>query len=49
MYEVCFDCRVTIEHARVRLRGGRGRGGASSSSGGRFPGRYARGSQDSRR
>ncbi|XP_016085507.1 serine/arginine-rich splicing factor 5-like [Sinocyclocheilus grahami] len=42
--ELCNE-RVTIEHARVRLRGGRGRGG----SGGRFPGRYARGSQDSRR
>ncbi|XP_051955023.1 serine/arginine-rich splicing factor 5-like isoform X2 [Xyrauchen texanus] len=42
--ELCNE-RVTIEHARVRLRGGRGRG----VSGGRFPGRYARGSQDSRR
>uniref|UniRef100_A0A671PKW6 RRM domain-containing protein n=2 Tax=Sinocyclocheilus TaxID=75365 RepID=A0A671PKW6_9TELE len=42
--ELCNE-RVTIEHARVRLRGGRGRGGG----GGRFPGRYSRGSQDSRR
>ncbi|XP_072541525.1 serine and arginine rich splicing factor 5b isoform X1 [Salminus brasiliensis] len=41
--ELCNE-RVTIEHARVRLRGGRGRGG-----GGRFPDRYGRGSQDSRR
>ncbi|XP_005160725.1 serine and arginine rich splicing factor 5b isoform X2 [Danio rerio] len=41
--ELCNE-RVTIEHARVRLRGGRGRGG-----GGRFPARYGRGSQDSRR
>ncbi|KAK7133008.1 hypothetical protein R3I94_015034 [Phoxinus phoxinus] len=38
--ELCNE-RVTIEHARVRLRGGRG--------GRRFPGRYSRGSQDSRR
>ncbi|XP_050994402.1 serine and arginine rich splicing factor 5b isoform X1 [Labeo rohita] len=44
--ELCNE-RVTIEHARVRLRGGRGRGGGGG--GGRFPGRYARGSQDSRR
>uniref|UniRef100_A0AAY5EFC2 RRM domain-containing protein n=1 Tax=Electrophorus electricus TaxID=8005 RepID=A0AAY5EFC2_ELEEL len=41
--ELCNE-RVTIEHARVRLRGGRGRGG-----GGRFPDRYSRGSQDGRR
>ena len=38
--------RVTIEHARVRLRGGRGRG---AGGGGRFPDRYGRGSQESRR
>ncbi|KAK9956533.1 hypothetical protein ABG768_014260 [Culter alburnus] len=49
--ELCNE-RVTIEHARVRLRGGRGRGGAGGGSGGgggRFPARYSRGSQDSRR
>lgn len=39
--------RVTIEHARVRLRGGRGRG--ASGGGGRFSDRYGRGSQSSRR
>lgn len=37
--------RVTIEHARVRLRGGRGR----RPGGGRFSDRYGRGSQSSRR
>nr|XP_029505221.1 serine/arginine-rich splicing factor 5-like [Oncorhynchus nerka] len=39
-------------HARVRLRGGRGRGGdrgGGGGGGGRFPDRYGRGSQDSRR
>ncbi|KAK7133007.1 hypothetical protein R3I94_015034 [Phoxinus phoxinus] len=55
--ELCNE-RVTIEHARVRLRGGRGGrggggggggGGGSGGGGGRFPGRYSRGSQDSRR
>ncbi|XP_036398401.1 serine and arginine rich splicing factor 5b [Megalops cyprinoides] len=38
--QLCSE-RVTIEHARMRLRGGRGRGGA-----GRFPGRFARESRD---
>nr|XP_046154950.1 serine/arginine-rich splicing factor 5-like isoform X2 [Oncorhynchus gorbuscha] len=50
--ELCNE-RVTIEHARVRLRGGRGRGGdrggGGGGGGGRFPDRYGRGSQDSRR
>uniref|UniRef100_A0A8C1NK69 Serine/arginine-rich splicing factor 5 n=1 Tax=Cyprinus carpio TaxID=7962 RepID=A0A8C1NK69_CYPCA len=47
--ELCNE-RVTIEHARVRLRGGRGRGGGGGGGdGGRFPARYSRGSQDSRR
>ncbi|XP_064882259.1 serine and arginine rich splicing factor 5b isoform X2 [Oncorhynchus nerka] len=47
--ELCNE-RVTIEHARVRLRGGRGRGGdRGGGGGGRFPDRYGRGSQDSRR
>ncbi|KAG1964160.1 serine and arginine rich splicing factor 5b [Pimephales promelas] len=52
--ELCNE-RVTIEHARVRLRGGRGGrgggggGGSGGGGGGRFPGRYSRGSQDSRR
>ncbi|XP_041715934.1 serine/arginine-rich splicing factor 5 isoform X1 [Coregonus clupeaformis] len=46
--ELCNE-RVTIEHARVRLRGGRGRGGDRGGGGGRFPDRYGRGSQDSRR
>ncbi|KAK6297777.1 hypothetical protein J4Q44_G00323600 [Coregonus suidteri] len=45
--ELCNE-RVTIEHARVRLRGGRGRGGDRGGGGGRFPDRYGRGSQDSR-
>uniref|UniRef100_A0A8C8FLK0 Serine/arginine-rich splicing factor 5 n=1 Tax=Oncorhynchus tshawytscha TaxID=74940 RepID=A0A8C8FLK0_ONCTS len=50
--ELCNE-RVTIEHARVRLRGGRGRGGdrgggGGGGGGGRFPDRYGRGSQDSR-
>lgn len=39
--------RVTIEHARVRLRGGRGR--RAGGSVGRFSDRYGRGSQSSRR
>uniref|UniRef100_A0AAY4BUN2 RRM domain-containing protein n=1 Tax=Denticeps clupeoides TaxID=299321 RepID=A0AAY4BUN2_9TELE len=42
--ELCNE-RVTIEHARVRRRG-RGRGGGGP---GRFPDRFSRGSQDSRR
>ncbi|MGH0163475.1 UNVERIFIED_CONTAM: hypothetical protein FKN15_045824 [Acipenser sinensis] len=41
--ELCNE-RVTIEHARARLRGGRGRGGP-----GRFPDRYSRRSRDGRR
>ncbi|XP_041131986.1 serine/arginine-rich splicing factor 5-like [Polyodon spathula] len=41
--ELCSE-RVTIEHARARLRGGRGRGGP-----GRFPDRYSRRSRDGRR
>uniref|UniRef100_A0A674MDZ5 Serine and arginine rich splicing factor 5b n=1 Tax=Takifugu rubripes TaxID=31033 RepID=A0A674MDZ5_TAKRU len=41
--ELCNE-RVTIEHARVRLRGGRGR----RPGGGRFSDRYGRGSQSSR-
>ncbi|KAF3850095.1 hypothetical protein F7725_019814 [Dissostichus mawsoni] len=48
--ELCSE-RVTIEHARVRLRGGRGgsRGGSGGSAGGRFSSdRYGRGSQNSR-
>ncbi|KAA8583031.1 hypothetical protein FQN60_015577 [Etheostoma spectabile] len=44
--ELCNE-RVTIEHARVRLRGGRGRG-SGGSAGGRFSDRYGRGSQNSR-
>uniref|UniRef100_A0A8C9XDI3 Serine and arginine rich splicing factor 5b n=1 Tax=Sander lucioperca TaxID=283035 RepID=A0A8C9XDI3_SANLU len=45
--ELCNE-RVTIEHARVRLRGGRGRGSGGGSAGGRFSDRYGRGSQNSR-
>ncbi|XP_056435262.1 serine/arginine-rich splicing factor 5-like [Gadus chalcogrammus] len=48
--ELCNE-RVTIEHARVRLRGGRGGGGSGSDrggGGGRFPDRYGRGSQGGR-
>ncbi|CAG09213.1 unnamed protein product [Tetraodon nigroviridis] len=41
--ELCNE-RVTIEHARVRLRGGRGR----TWTGGRFSDRYGRGSQSGR-
>uniref|UniRef100_A0A8D3BS73 Serine and arginine rich splicing factor 5b n=1 Tax=Scophthalmus maximus TaxID=52904 RepID=A0A8D3BS73_SCOMX len=43
--ELCNE-RVTIEHARVRLRGG---GGGGGGGGGRFSAdRYGRGSQNSR-
>nr|XP_061806769.1 serine and arginine rich splicing factor 5b [Nerophis lumbriciformis] len=46
--ELCNE-RVTIEHARVRLRANRGgRGGVGGGEGSRFPDRYGRGAQNNR-
>ncbi|XP_061667706.1 serine and arginine rich splicing factor 5b isoform X3 [Syngnathoides biaculeatus] len=54
--ELCNE-RVTIEHARGRLRAGRGGGGggrggggggAGGGGGGHFPDRYGRGAQNNR-